>query len=913
MDTIAWHPRVAARLRAAALLVLAAVGSQAQVARISHGAQAMEALGQLEGCWITAGARGLQAVSPGGQAVPVPDLPQPGPGQRCTAVAAMPPGQGPCPGSAPRLVAAMAGGGSARIVALGLDGARWEWPLDGRSAVRDLALDRDGATYAVFEDDRDVLRIDLAGNRILHARVPEGPTGAPASRAPDLPAGLLAMVRDPGTGNLYVGDRFGIHRVAPDGAVLPLLAADAPEHRPPGAPEGPIPPLTPCHLALNGRVLLIGDPYRGERFALHLDSGKLGAIPSAAGPLSVSPGGLCLQAGPDGLLTLAPAALGGGVAPAEPPSVGPPAPASPWSIDLPPPARSGAPGPGGRSARRLNLERARAIQDLTRNYKRDLRRQRRLAAEREARGRRPAAGAPVPPRRLGPSVREAALLGLCATALLDPPMRGALAQGLVTMPDLALSSALSFPSGFSSFSTDLAGEVSASSQLLAGFDQLESACASPITFLLGLQPCGPGYRAGVVAQLQDLDAQATSLLAVQTSGPGTCRPGETVAQAEARISLEQGRQSARFSLFAAQATALCTQMERDAFAVVGVGFGLTGGEALATPFRSNASLPLTVPALVLGEVGNALILAGFSAAGGGDHYCALGFDAQAAQFGYEAWAEGRKPALAATCAGAAGNGTLDGSGAVPGVSGAPPAILIPSPLPALADALDKQTQACPRASLSGLTLRACTPLARQGLVRRNATLNRVYDQVGTSLADGPSGRNRAILLLNQFAATTDAVAMEVFALGDGFFSAAEVVDLEEIPVSETGNVEADAASLAGVGFLFGVANLVWSSGYDLQRIAALASGQAAVLTLEGNTVRLAMLDQQEALVPGETASSSTGSPASMDPARAGGSGNATTGPSIPGRSTAGGDDGPAPSAGYRVRPFLFGWLAPDHP
>jgi hypothetical protein len=218
------------------------------------------------------------------------------------------------------------------------------------------------------------------------------------------------MVRDPATGDLYVGDRFGIHQVTPAGAVLPLLAADAPEHHPAGAADGPIPPLTPCHLALHGRVLLIGDPYRGERFALHLDSRKLGAIRSAAGPLGVAPDGLCFLAGPQGLWILSLAALAakapGRAVPPERPSVVEPAPVSPWSREIPPPARCGTPGPDGRSARQLNLEHpgreppALPARRMAMGPARFCGEGRGVGISRRQAG--PPAGAGAPPRRPGP-------------------------------------------------------------------------------------------------------------------------------------------------------------------------------------------------------------------------------------------------------------------------------------------------------------------------------------------------------------------------------------------------------------------------------------------------------------------------------------------------------------------------------
>src|SRR5208282_1517077 len=134
--------------------------------------------------------------------------------------------------------------------------------------------------------------------------------------------------------------------------------------------------------------------------------------------------------------------------------------------------------------------------------------------EREARGRRPRSGNPGPPPRSTPSVRGVALLGLSGMALLDPPMRQALAQGMVAVPGLSPSSLPSFASDLSSWSPDLASQFSApSTQVLAGFDQMEAACAMPYVPLLGLQPCVPGYQAGIVAQMQGLEAQAGSLLA----------------------------------------------------------------------------------------------------------------------------------------------------------------------------------------------------------------------------------------------------------------------------------------------------------------------------------------------------------------------------------------------------------------
>jgi len=218
---------------------------------------------------------------------------------------------------------------------------------------------------------------------------------------------------------------------------------------------------------------------------------------------------------------------------------------SPWLI--PPPVRAGTKGPNGRSARQLNLERARSIRWRLRACKRQLRRraaeleppaQGRLADELERSSPGCPAGArgertpPVPAPCHPPAVRGLLLVGLFGLALLGPSTTPALAQGLADMPGPDLSSYPSFGSELVAFSSPgaLAAQFSdLSTEALAAFEQLGPACASPMVVALGLPACAPGYQAGMLEQMQALHAQAATLFASRSQVAGACRPGDSAA------------------------------------------------------------------------------------------------------------------------------------------------------------------------------------------------------------------------------------------------------------------------------------------------------------------------------------------------------------------------------------------------
>jgi len=359
--------------------------------------------------------------------------------------------------------------------------------------------------------------------------------------------------------------------------------------------------------------------------------------------------------------------------------------------------------------------------------------------------------------------------------------------------------------------------------------------------------------------------------------------------------------------------------------VAGVGFGLGGGAVLATPFRGNGSLPLPVSALVLSETGAALAVAGFAAAGAGYRFCALAFEATAAQAAYTAWAAAQKAALVEACARSQGNGSLADPGPLPGDASLPAATAIPSPLPALADVLAKVGLGCSYAAANGLPMQACTSQARLDLVQRNVTLANLYGQLNANLGAGAAGGERALALLRQYSPLANAAAMKVFAAGDFIFTGAEILDLEDAPVLEAGAVAAEAALVAGSDLLFAAANLVWADGYELERIAALANGQVAVLVLTGNAERRAALDRQDR--PESAADPSSSSVLAL-PAHAGGggpgAGDTGGGPaaaSVPaGRTdppanqgtdlTTNHGSGMATSGSARLRPALLAWFWP---
>jgi hypothetical protein len=343
------------------------------------GAADEPAVKRLEGCWIVAGEQGLHAFSPVGEAVALNGPPVVAGAPDCRAVAVLPPAAGPASADAPRLACSVSRPGAGpdgasladQVFLLGPDGTWRELALgnagarEHRRRVSDLALDRDGQVYVAFGDGRDILRIDLAGSVIRHAHVPGDPGAGTGEAGEDPgPAGILAMVLDPETGDLLVADRAGIRRVTASGVITGVF-----ERR----------RFEACHLALHGSRLLIADPLRGRLHALDLDSGhrmtllgRTGAKeskPDPVGPLAATPSGGWLLAVGKGYSTFALPR------PSRPKPPAAPAKSEPTAT---PPASGGpAPGSTAQTPRQRALAHFREAQLQVRNHKkrqRELRR-----------------------------------------------------------------------------------------------------------------------------------------------------------------------------------------------------------------------------------------------------------------------------------------------------------------------------------------------------------------------------------------------------------------------------------------------------------------------------------------------------------------------------------------------------------
>jgi hypothetical protein len=490
-----------------------------------------EAQRRLNRGWIVAGAHGLQAFSAGGEALLVPGAPRPGAGRICRAVAVLPPGADPDP-AAPRLVyseskpdpfgTGLDGDEDTRIFALALDGTRRELDLGepltlgGPRTVRDLALDREGNVFVALSGGRGIWKITPAGAVGLHALIPEPDTPGPGEGGGVLPDGLRALALDPATGRLYAGDGLGVHRVDPDGAMTAIYAPEQGES------------IRPCHLAVHGGELLIIDTHRPGIQALHLESRKLTTLLGSAGKR----GGATTRLGPIHRLNpdLAPdscAALGavgslasnqeglcllgagGGLAMLDLPRGAITGAPEPEEGEALPPRSAGAPALSNRQA---NLERSRSIQLRNRLHKKE----QRLGLELAARKRVLAANAPsqapsgavveaapvLPQGTRRPSVRNLGRVGLwilmAGGAVADPAWAGPSSYG---------TSAQGAGSFASSGTHQLPMIPILAAQANAALDPLGMYCG-PILFAGEVSgPCAPGYRAGVLAQLDDLFAQ----------------------------------------------------------------------------------------------------------------------------------------------------------------------------------------------------------------------------------------------------------------------------------------------------------------------------------------------------------------------------------------------------------------------
>ena len=896
------------------------------------------AVRRLHRCWIVAGARGLQAFSLAGEQVPLPECLQLAPGQVVHALAAMPSGVGLIPVDAPRLVVAVSKGtpgAATRIIALGCGGVLREWSLaepgEARRTVRGLALDRDGSVFVGFMDDRDILRLDLAGNAFLHARLPDSAPPEPGGGGP----GLLAMVLDAATGDLIVGDGAGLHRVDFRGLVTPVLPAQT---------VG-----CPGHLALRGRDLVIADALRPVLHRLHLDTLRRVTIlgeaegHGPAGALAITPEGWCLLAVGQGYATLALAEEDDDA----------------WGE-----AREAAPPPSPALVRQQRQERFWALQREIRSHEKKLRRLRGSRAPDRARGigkhkrdlgrlRRLAdqlgtAEAPDHPpepqahgrARAGGGLRVS---GLCCAALLGLAYLASPAEAQVLGQNLYLQSygsdsfsfsySNSYPyplqpsfSSFSSFAQPPAERIAGyTATALAGVNQLGTVCDGPVAALLGIPACGRDARAGVQGQITAIATQMSQLFVEpSTLGAGECLRGETPADAKERIALAQSDQLVRFDQLNADAGMLSSQLSRDGNLIQVAAGGLLAGGAIAAAVLVNVTLPQMVPALVLEETGNSLFVAGFGLEGAAEVYGQVAFEAQAYQARYQRFANSQNRALL-NCTGIA-----SGQGAGPTASTTPLALATLSPLSAMADALAKLQAGCALAGQHGLSLAVCTPQSLSGLRHANGTLAGIYRQGIPCLAAGLLGGDQApcprlpladysrvrtdtFSYLTEFSAETSMASSGLFGLGYGFLAGSEGLIIAA-EAAETAGGAGVAQGLFGAsdGLLI-AANGLFADGYDLLRIAAAMRGVQASVTLQFNAESRARLDQREAqalartqpLASNRTRGTATGG--GTGPGASSSTGQAPAGTTgRPDSSTA--LARPVTSSALRARPFLPRWV-----
>jgi hypothetical protein len=855
----------------------AAAGTQLPPAcRISFCAGAFDeardpALSCLGRCWIVAGERGVHALTSKGKAVPVPGIPNPGPEHVCRAVAVLPPGAEPVPVDAPRLVYAVAETdrqtAPARIFALGIDGRRRELALGadgtGERAVRDLALDRAGQVYAACAGG-EILRLDLAGNVSLLARVPAG-------------AGVLALVLDAATGDLYVGGDDAIHQVTPSGGVVPVLTADPlPEHR----AAARVPPFSAGSLALHGRELLIADPDRPALLAYHLDRRRLatlldsaGHAPTRFGPvhllharlprtacaalggsgaLAVNPEGLCLLAVGKGLATLRlPQGPVTGVQGADPGGGGVPEPSLPAAATSPMAAvpaepRQRRPDPAGRklSTRQRNLKRFQDIQRGVRDYKKGLRRKR----KREAHSPKLPAGTAAPARRTGgghcarraSGVLHLTLLGLAA--LSDSSLLLVLAQA--PPPPMAGLDSIAF------LNLNIGNA-------LAGLDQLQlgPACAEPQVAQLALDPCGPGYQASVRAQVASIQAQGQRLFAdPSTLGAGACLAGESPVDAKARIALAQNDVLADFTQLTADAAALWYQLERDGFALLVPGAGLLAAQAALAPSAGNGTASSPVPSFVLNEAGAGLITGGFGLTAVSDLFGKISFRALGCQARYQKWANSRTDGLLRNCTGTA-DPASGGSGAVPGTAPAASAGV-------LAGALQLVSSGCALAARRGVVLEVCNPDSLSEFQGRNSTLGDIFAQGIPCLAFGALAgvqgpcprapladsrtRSDTFATFSEFQAELAEAGVDAFGFANAFYSGSEATIVAANAETLLGAAAAARGALVTADGFSAIGNGLFSAGFGLYRLGSMVQGWQAAVNKAFNAQSRAQLDQKEA-------------------------------------------------------------------
>jgi len=850
------------------------------------------AVRRLHGCWIVAGEQGVRALAADGRPVASKVLPELAQDQVCRALAVLPPGAGPVAFGAPLLAYCVTRRNpgpdpAAELFVLGADGSRKQLaPGTGgeaqpRRQPSALALDRDGNVFVAFSDGREILRIDLTGGVSRHAWLPDGDAG---TQDPDgaaaAPAGILAMVLDPATGDLLVGDRCGLRKVSAAGIVTgTFVPGKGFEGTGAEAAEGP---FTPCHLALRGRELFIVDGGRRELQVLHLDSGRRvtllgragdgrarlgpvrfldpalpaaeGAALGAIGALAIAPEGGCLLAVGNGLATLA-------------------------LPERPVTARSRTAGPAGprRTARQEALAHFRTQQLAVRNHKKRQREVRRLAAMRPASG-LPASGLPASglPGRAGLRPRFTGLF--CMTllglgALTDPAVLGALAQGLDWSPEAY--------AGLASRMDRQTGDG------LAALDGLGPLCEAPLVSGRNLLPCTPAYRASVAAQMRAIHEQLAGLAVdPATLGAGECVPGEPRAQAETRIELAQSSQLARFDRLTADAGALWYDLSGIGHRFAAVGAGLLLGETLALASGSPPGSPAMLAGAVLGPIGHDLGAAGAGLRAVGSTYGRTSNTAFILRSRYQRWANSQVSALL-NCTGAAA--PRRGAGAV--VAAPPP---LASPFPAMQEALQWLEEGCALAARQGLRLPVCAPEAIQEFHQQNMTMGSAYRGLACLSAGvgvpGPCergqaasslDRSNAYAYLGEFAGEMGDTGYLAFIGGDSLGAAGEGLAAAGTAALLAGNATAATGLLTASNSLAVGGNVLFAVGYEFFRMAAVARSWLTRVTLEFNAERQAELDRAPAgpadlstgagpALAAGTAAPPIGSAASTPPAPAGG-------------------------------------------
>jgi hypothetical protein len=837
-------------------------------------------LRRLDGCWIVAGAQGIQAFSRAGVAVPVPAQLALDPGEHGVAVAVVPPGEGPVPGPAPRLAYAVSRPGAAcadRVFALDLDGSRRELPLGGAGEadpprrVRDLALDRDGHVFVALGDRRDILRIDLAGNAILHARLPEAAAqGDPEARS----EGILAMARDPRTGSLYVAEPSCLWKVTVRGLAAPVPAAA---------------PARPRHLAVHGRRLLMVDPDRREILTLHLKKRRLAtllgpdcgrtrfgpihpyapALPAAAcaalggaGPVAVTADGCCLVAVEQGFgtFTLPEARVSGASRPGPAPAAAVPAAARAAA------GREAAPRPTAQMAqarkrgptRRDKLERWRAVQLAVRMHKRRLRELGQEAARNRAELEVMARTRPRghPREAGGPRKGGLACLALLALgAITDPGLVQALAP---VLPPVLPPFPPSFPAPRTGAS--LAGFVNASAaNVMAGIDQLDQACAFPPLAGQAVAPCAGGYSDQVRTEAARLQAEALHLLVdPPVLGRGECLAGEPEAQAKVRIRLAESDMEARFARLNADSLGFWFERVRDGYVILAAGAGLLAGQAAAAPIGANVTALAGVPSLVLGETGSSLITGAFALQGAAAGFGSIGYKAATAKAKWRLWAnaQGDRPLICTGTALPAVPAPAPGPGAGTARAAGPA-----SPWPALLDTMQKLAEGCGLAARHGLVLQACAPESLAEFRQRNATLAGLYSPDIACLAAGAPGETRAACpqllrtdartrsdlsaTIEAFGGEVGEVAAAVFAAGNAFYAASEANVAASVAATAAADAVAAKTSLVLAYTFSSAGDGLFASAYDLYRLNIQTQGWIAEATRTFNAAAREELDQAE--------------------------------------------------------------------